>query len=52
MGIDLFSPPDPFYRYFRSGGSIYWFPRTALGGTKSHVTPERRTGAYLHKKPW
>src|SRR6218665_721329 len=21
-GIDLFSPPDPFYRYFRSGRSI------------------------------
>src|SRR6218665_290297 len=25
-------PPDPFYRYFRSGGSIYWYPRTTLGG--------------------
>jgi len=37
--IDLFIPPDLFYRYFRSGGSIYWSPRTALGGTESHVTP-------------
>ena len=35
MGIDLFSPPDPFYRYFWSGGSIYSSPRTALGGTES-----------------
>src|SRR6218665_3302627 len=34
-GIDLFSPPDPFYRYFWSGGSIYSSPRTALGGTES-----------------
>ena len=25
-------PPDPFYRYFRSVGSIYWSHPTALGG--------------------
>jgi len=27
-------PPDPFYRYYQSGGLIYWFPRTALGGDR------------------
>src|SRR6218665_2762011 len=41
MVVDLFSPPDTFYRYLRSGGSIYWSLRTALGGNKSHVTPAR-----------
>ena len=32
-------PPDPFYRYFRSGDRFIGSPKTALGGTESHVTP-------------
>jgi len=36
-------PPDPFNRYFRSGGSIYWSPRTALWGDRIH----RDTGTFF-----
>ena len=37
-GIDLFSPPDLFYRYFRSGDRFIG-PQIALGGIESHLTP-------------
>ena len=43
LGIDLFSPPNPFYRYFRSRGIDLLVPRTSLGGTESHVPPAPRS---------
>jgi len=32
VGSICLVPPDPFYRYFRSGGSIYWSPGPLYGG--------------------
>ena len=42
--IDFLVPQDPFYRYFRSRGIDLLVPRTALGGTESHV---RGTGVVM-----
>ena len=41
--------PDPFSRYFRSGGIDLLVPRTALGGTESHVTPAWLEAALANK---
>jgi len=49
--IDWFSPPDPFYRYFRSGGIDLLISLDSFREIESNVTParaERRSGtSYL-----
>jgi len=43
-GDRFFSPPGSVLLVVSVRGSIYWFPRTALGGTESHVTPATMKG--------
>jgi len=46
-GTDLFSLPDPFYRYFWSGGSIYWSPGPFYGDRIPRDTGEMKAQAQL-----
>ena len=45
VGSIFLVPSDPFYRYFRTGGSIYWSPDRFREGGESHVTP---AGGWFH----